>query len=210
MKDVVPAPAGKVRSAKGDRTKQSIEDAARIVFDKAGYLNARVQDIAAEAGLSNGAFYRYFTDKRSVMLSIVSKMLDTAFGLARSPWSASDPIDSVYQTTERYLTFYAQNADLFRVLNEVSQTDAEVEQLWSDFRVATMHRIERMLERAQGQGLIREGLDFPVVAALLTAMTDHYAYLWLVVKRVPDREIPIVSRQIADLWSQGVFSKLPT
>jgi len=42
---------------RGVRTRQALVDAARVVFEREGYLDARLTDITAEASCSSGTFY---------------------------------------------------------------------------------------------------------------------------------------------------------
>lgn len=190
---------------KGERSKRAFKEATRRVFQKVGYANARVQDITTEAGFSNGAFYRYFEDKHEIMMNLLRDLLEEAYKFVRSPWDASHPTASVYVTTFRYLTFYRDNADLFRVLVEASQNDEEVASMWAEMRDAIIARISHMLERASDEGLLRETVDIPVAAGLLAAMTDHYAYLLFIAHRGPDRDIAEISEQISTLWAHGVL-----
>lgn len=206
MKDEVTIASDADRMTKGERSKQAIKDAARLVFEEVGYVNARVQDIASRAGFSNGAFYRYFNDKHDLMMSLLRGLLEEAYLLVPSPWIASEPSASVYVSTFRYLTFYRDNSDLFRVLVEVSQIDEQVAAMWTEVRDAMIARISRMLERARDEGLLRENIDISVAAGLLTAMTDHYAYLLFVAKRVPERDVADISEQISALWAGGVMA----
>lgn len=53
------------RRARGIATRQRLLDAAYTTFSMLGFEATRVDDIAAEAGLSHGTFYRYFTDKEA-------------------------------------------------------------------------------------------------------------------------------------------------
>ena len=192
--------------SKGDRSRQALKLAARKVFESDGYTKARVQDIAAEAGLSNGAFYRYFSDKYAVMMALIKDLLDDAFLFARAPWDAGHPTDSVYTTTKLYLEFYSVNQDLFQIMVEASQTHPEVEEMWAEVRSGVIDRVTRMLDRARGEGLVRDQLNLEIAAALLCAMTDHYAYLRFVLGRMPEMEIPAASQHIAEIWCGGVFT----
>jgi AcrR family transcriptional regulator len=193
------------RTRKGDRAAQSLKESARTVFRDSGFNNARVQDIAAGASLSIGAYYRYYKDKHDILVTLLRDLLEQAFVVSRSPWDAEDPMRSINATTLRYLEFYETHADLFRVLIEVSQTDVEVEAIWAEVRQHVIDRISVMLRRAVPAGLVRADLDIEVSATLLAAMTDHYAYLRFVVNRAPERELDDVSRQIALIWAHGVF-----
>ena len=43
-------------SARGARTRQTLVEAARRVFERDGFLDARITDITAEAGVAAGTF----------------------------------------------------------------------------------------------------------------------------------------------------------
>jgi len=52
------------------RTRQELLDAAREIFARDGFDAARLQDIAASAGKTRGAFYAHFKDKEDVFFAI--------------------------------------------------------------------------------------------------------------------------------------------
>lgn len=63
---------------KQKRAKQTREDlmrAAREVFTKDGFEHARIEDIAAKAGKTRGAFYANFEDKEDVFFAIFEEDL---------------------------------------------------------------------------------------------------------------------------------------
>ena len=45
---------------KGRATDEAFKEAARVVFARDGYLNAKITDIAAEAGRSAASFSNYY------------------------------------------------------------------------------------------------------------------------------------------------------
>jgi AcrR family transcriptional regulator len=51
-------------------TRQTILDAAQTVFEK-GIARARMEDIAAEAGVAVGTLYNHFADRRSLLDALV-------------------------------------------------------------------------------------------------------------------------------------------
>jgi AcrR family transcriptional regulator len=53
-------------------TRDRLVDAAISVFREQGYERARVQDIARAAGLTTGAIYANFRDKRELLLAAIS------------------------------------------------------------------------------------------------------------------------------------------
>lgn len=199
------APGPTAKTTRGQRSRESIRDAARRAFRDVGYGGARVSDIAQDAGFSNGAFYRYFADKEAVMLSLLEDLLADAIEFARAPWEQDKPAESIYLTTERYLQFYSTNADLFGLLVEASQENKDVEQIWAKARSHVVERIAHMLDRAKQIQVARSDIDTEVAALLLVSMTDHYAYLWFTQDRAPDRTIAEVSREISRIWAHGAF-----
>lgn len=194
-----PAP----KTKKGRGTKDALLVAGRRVFGRDGYAAARVSDIAAEAGLSNGAFYWYYRSKRDVLVELLTWALAQLLEQARSPWRPDRPSESVRITTERYLRFYEDNADLFRVLHETIQTDPEVEAMQAATRRQFHERIINMIRRGIDDGVLRPTLDPELGTALLGDMTEHYAYMRFVRHRHPDQDIGTVATQLADLWAHG-------
>lgn len=196
-------PAAAPRTKKGRSTKQALLLAGRRVFGRDGYAAARVSDIAAEAGLSNGAFYWYYRGKRDVLIELLTGTLADLLEDARSPWLAEHPSESVRITTERYLRFYEANADIFRLLHETVQTDPEVEAMQAATRCRFHERIANMIRRGMELGVLRPTLDPELSTALLGGMTEHYAFTRFVLRRHPDQDIGSVSSELAELWDRA-------
>ena len=64
------------RSRKGVQTRARIVEAAKLVFEDHGFLDARISDIAERAGLSHGSFYHYFDSKDEVFLEVAEAQED--------------------------------------------------------------------------------------------------------------------------------------
>lgn len=198
-------PVANPKTPKGRGSKDTLLRAARTVFGRSGFAASRVADIATEANMSSGTFYRYYTDKREALVELVTDLLNGLFEQSRARRNPADAVESVVVTTERYFRYYADNADLFRVLHEVAQTDPTIEEMQAESRRIFHDRITRMTRRGKQQGLIRTDLDPDLGAAFLGGMTEHYAYTRFVLNRYPDQEIHEVSRQLANLWARGVL-----
>ncbi|MEZ5245668.1 MAG: TetR/AcrR family transcriptional regulator [Acidimicrobiales bacterium] len=89
------------RQARGMATRTKLMDAAAAAFGTLGYEGVRVDDIAVEAGVSHGTFYRYYRDKDAVFSEHVDAATDEIVELLASwplaagteaPW-ASDYFD---------------------------------------------------------------------------------------------------------------------
>jgi AcrR family transcriptional regulator len=60
----------KVTQAHLDARRRQIVDAARVRFAGHGFARTSMADIVAEAGLSNGAIYRYFRSKDEIVVAV--------------------------------------------------------------------------------------------------------------------------------------------
>jgi AcrR family transcriptional regulator len=196
-----------VKTRKGRATVEALKQGARVVFTRDGYIDARVSDIAEEAGLSSGAFYRYFTDKRHIMFCVLRQFMSESNDYVRVKFTADEPLRSIRLSTERYLRFYSEHTGMHRLLLQAGQVDAEIELL----RVAGTEdwhaRISRMLSRARALGLVDEAFDPDIAATLLGAMCETYAYLAYVMDRPMEKDPVNVAAQISRLWEAGAFRR---
>lgn len=58
-------------------TREILMDAAMDLFAQRGYRGASVRDLAAEAGVTTGAFYSNFKSKRDIYISILDRIAST-------------------------------------------------------------------------------------------------------------------------------------
>ena len=61
------------KEAVNDMKRSLILDAAQRVMVRDGYANARIEDIAEEAGFSRAAIYHYFPDKEAIFIHMAIK-----------------------------------------------------------------------------------------------------------------------------------------
>ncbi|HEY0903024.1 MAG TPA: enoyl-CoA hydratase-related protein [Marmoricola sp.] len=193
------------RTEKANRTRALMKASARTVFGRAGYGSARISDITAQAKLSQGSFYRYFADKEAVLHELLEDLLRGVVDFARESWSAAEPARSVRVTTRKYLQFYRDNADLYRLLIEVAQTDSRVRHMWGEARDVFYARIARMITRAQEQDLAPPELNPEFIAMLLGGMTEQYAYACYVEGRYASLPLDDVVDQISLVWANAIF-----
>jgi AcrR family transcriptional regulator len=64
------------REQKREANRERILDAARTVFGARGYHGATIEEIAEEAGLSNGAIYYNFGSNEDLFLALLDERLD--------------------------------------------------------------------------------------------------------------------------------------
>lgn len=196
---------------KGRDTRRRLMKAAAQLYEN-GYANARITDITDAAGLSAGAFYRYFEDRQQLTRELLREMMDEMYVFIRSPFDETQPIRSVLESTRKYFEFYEAHRALLGVVVELSQTDAEVAHLWDAAKRAFNDRIVRSLERGIAAGQMRDDLDLALAAEMLRSMTEYYAFQRFVLNGsgLSDVSLEQATNAIAEIWISGMgFDREP-
>jgi AcrR family transcriptional regulator len=86
------AKAGRLnRAEKRDANRERILRAARAVFGKSGFHGATIEQIADEAGLSNGAIYYNFASKGDLFLELLDERMEERVRHIRRTLAAGAP-----------------------------------------------------------------------------------------------------------------------
>jgi AcrR family transcriptional regulator len=204
-KSATPEPAAAPRSRKGAQTRARLLDAAKHVFEGSGFLEARISDIAEQAGLSHGSFYHYFDSKEQIFREVA----ETQEALLTVP--ANDDVDPaslsererIFRANRLYLERYRDNAKIMGVIEEVSRYDAPVNEARMKRQKHFADRAERAVRRLQEAGRASAEVNPEIAALALGAMVARTAELWLV-EDWGDYELDAVAEQLTLLWANGI------
>jgi AcrR family transcriptional regulator len=115
----------------GIRTLELLVTSARDVLVQRGYHETRVDDITAAAGLSHGAFYRYFESRDHIIrLVAVRAMREVAETFDNIPDVAGQPVTSsvaLRQWLRRYNATQAAQSAMIRVWVDATADDPLLE-----------------------------------------------------------------------------------
>jgi AcrR family transcriptional regulator len=172
------------RSRKGIETRARLVSAAKEIFERDGFLDARISDIAERAGLSHGSFYHYFESKEEVFREVAlevderlnTPMQDVIFDRA-FPASTYERLRTAIRM---HLEIYKEEARIMRVIEQVSRIDPQVSAARSDRHVASNEDVTKAIEALQRQGLADPRIDPTIAAAALGSMTYRFPEMWLV------------------------------
>jgi AcrR family transcriptional regulator len=175
----LPAHTGRAPvSARGARTRTALVQAAREIFERDGFLDARITDITARAGVAAGSFYTYFTSKEEVLAAVLEDVEEEMLHpRLRELADGDDPVSVIETANRAYLAAYRRNAKLMALMEQVSHIDEEFRRLRLRRARAFTQRNARALVRLQQQGVADPGLDPQLAARALSAMVSRIAYL---------------------------------
>ena len=204
-KSATPEPADAPRSRKGAQTRARLLDAAKHVFEGSGFLEARISDIAEQAGLSHGSFYHYFDSKEQIFREVAA----TQEALLTVP--ANDDVDPaslsererIFRANRLYLERDRDNAKIMGVIEEVSRYDAPVNEARMRRQKHFADRAERAVRRLQEAGRASAEVNPEIAALALGSMVARTAELWLV-EDWGDYELDAVAEQLTLRWANGI------
>jgi AcrR family transcriptional regulator len=187
------------RTARGERTRTRLQEAARRVFAERGYARARVEDVVAEAGVSHGTFYTYFDNRAAVLDALID---ETAVGLQAvvdEPWEGPDGAATIEAVIDRFVQVFARHADVMQVWLEASAHDAHFRARLREVRDGYVQRVAEVVEPV----LASTEHDPFIAAAALVAMVEGYASQGLRSDALSRRAE--VVRTLSELWLGGLL-----
>lgn len=166
-------------SARGERTRSALVTAAREVFERDGFLDARITDVTAQAGVATGSFYTYFASKEEAFAAVMDEVEEEMLHprLVAPVSNRDDPSAVIEATNRAYLAAYRRNAKLMGLMEQVAQVDPDFRRLRIRRTRAFAERNTQALRRLQERGLADPDLDPELAATALSAMVSRTAYL---------------------------------
>jgi AcrR family transcriptional regulator len=154
------------------------------VFERDGFLDARISDIAEHAGLSHGSFYHYFESKeevfREVAAAVEERLREPLYSVILDSSSTAPPFERIHEGIRRNLESYREEARIMGVIEQVSRFDDELRASRHERHHVSSAQIADSIRRLQRHGLADNQLDPDIAAAGLGAMTYRFPEMWFV------------------------------
>lgn len=193
LMDHSPSPNPAEAEAAPDR-RTRILDAAERCFARAGFHRTTMQDVAAEAGMSPGNLYRYFTSKDAMVAGLTER--DRARVVE----------DFAHITTgDDFLAHFAaiarkhfeqeprERAILCLEIWAEASRNPTFTAISDEFDGEVCRRMVALLEQGQERGLIARDVDAHALASLMVTLGDGLFVRRAISSRYdPDREIGAV------------------
>lgn len=191
------------RSARGIRTRNALIAAARVVFERDGYLETRMSDISVQAGVAAGSVYTYFEGKEEIFLAIADQVQEEMLHPhLRARTGITDPRTLIDLANREYLRSYAKNAKLMALFELVAQIDDNFRARRVERGNAFIRRNAAMIRALQEQGLADPELDPLLTAHALSGMVSRTAYMAFVL------DMPMAFEHLVDtlnrIWTNAL------
>lgn len=170
-------------TARGARTRSTLVKAARALFEKQGYLDTSVADIAERARVAHGTFYTYFSSKEEIFAEVAETLVEDFQAVLQDEPELATP-HSISQRIERtnrgYLRAYEQCARMMAVQEQVATFNPRLATIRRSSRRFWVQRNTEAIRRWKEGGLIDPEVRPEYAASMLGSMVDRSAYVWIV------------------------------
>jgi len=200
-----------LRERQKAQRRQAISQAAVELFERQGFQNTTIEQIANQAGVSAPTVFKYFGNKQEIILEILHEADQRALKDTRSQIpEMEDPVDMLCYL-EQLLTRYAlevMHPSLWRELLPLILFggDNELPEGYRAMNDALRAEISGLLKDLQQAGKLRADLNVELAAFLLNDYA-HLQLLRLVNQEQPDLESHSSQvRRITALLFQGMHA----
>ena len=192
------------KSAKAQRTRLKILEAARAIFAEKGFAKATAEEISTKAGVGYGTFYLYFTDKRQALHTILSEVDDKLYELSYTEEKRQlglGALAPIKATISGFFDSFKENADVLKICHELSATDPDFKEQHDKVRARLVNRMKEHLVKGMQLGNTRN-VDPEIASIALAGLIETIAVDWFFNNRPWDREKVI--NTVAKLYYSAV------
>lgn len=163
--------------------KRQILEAAASVFARTGLHEARMEDVAAEAGLSKAAVYLYFEGKDAVITALLSRLFELEIEDLKTLARAAGPAAERLRTLTRRLLLDYEKAGIetavFREFYALAAREKKVRAFLRDYFREYRELLAELVRQGIERGEFREAEPQGVALAIL-GVYEGLALLWAI------------------------------
>jgi AcrR family transcriptional regulator len=189
----------------------TILDAAEAVFGERGFAEAKMSDIAAQAGMAAGTLYNYYDSKEEIFRALIEhrgeEFVKRLEGIAAAPGPERQKLVRLTGATLSYIEAHAAMFNLFVQLGGMAE--------WSIRRVGGpgaerlylryVHQFEERFATAIKEGIIRPAVSPAELALLFTGGINGLLHGWLLHGR--KESLGERAEFLVDLFLQGAGNR---
>jgi AcrR family transcriptional regulator len=145
------------RTARGERTRRRILDAALAEFGSRGFADTGIIEITRRAKVALGTFYTYFDSKEEVFRALVRDMSEQVrLAVAPALGDQRGTLEGEERALAAFLAFVRGHQQVYRIIDEAEFVDPEGFRLHYE---STATRIAERLAEGVDAGALRPAQD---------------------------------------------------
>ena len=191
--------AKRPKTARGERTRRKLLEAAEDAFGENGFHATSIGDITRRASVALGTFYVYFDSKDEIFRALVAHMGEmTRSWIAERVKDAGDRIETEHKGLVAYIEFARAHPNLYRIIEESQFVAPDAYKAHYD---SFAERYTRDLVDAEGRGEVSAG-DQSTRAWALIGMSVFLGLRFGIWDQ--ERSVEDAARAASDLVANGL------
>ena len=186
--------------------RERILDAAVKVFAAEGFYNAKVAQIAEQAGVADGTIYLYFKSKDDLLISLFEDRMEGINANLRAALAeCKTTADKLRSVVRLHVELVLENRHMAEVICvELRQSAKFIKEYANPKFGEYLRLIAGAVADGQKSGELRDDLDPPLVARALFGALDEISLAWLVRGPRGTLDISRATEQMSTLFIEGL------
>lgn len=184
-----------------------ILDAALKIFASRGFYNAKVSEVAKEAGVADGTIYLYFESKDALLIALFEDRMQRIIARANDEIARSEGnvLDKIRQAIALHLSLVLDDPDLAEFITVELRQSGKFVKEYDNPKFTEYLRIFRDLILAgQEQGLIRRTVDARLVVRAIFGALDELLLTLSLTHRNRSVDINATVDGLCDIFFDGI------
>ena len=184
---------------------EKIIEAAVKVFASKGFYNAKVAEIAREAGIADGTIYLYFKNKDDILISLFEEKINKIILRVQAEiQKIDDPVEKLRKFITMHLKLVREDRHLAEVIQvELRQSNKFMREYDPVKFLDYMNIISSVVKEGQQRNIFRKEVSPGIVKRALFGALDEMALHFVLVKE-SRYDIEKTADEIADIFILGL------
>lgn len=185
----------------------SIIRAATKIFAKKGFYQAKISEIAREAGVADGTIYIYFQNKDDILICLFEEqMKDVLDNMVDQVSRLEDPAKKLERFALAHLKLIEQNKDMAEIIQvEVRQSGKFMKEYKNEKFIQYLDLIADIIRQGQEKGVFRKDVIPGVAKRAFFGALDEMSRFWVLSSR-KQYDINTAAKQISQYFLRGIES----
>ncbi len=184
-----------------------ILDAALKIFASRGFYNAKVSEVAKEAGVADGTIYLYFESKDALLIALFEDRMQRIIARANDEIARTEGnvLDKIRQAIALHLSLVLDDPDLAEFITVELRQSGKFIKEYDNPKFTEYLRIFRDLILAgQEQGLIRRNVDARLVVRAIFGALDELLLTLSLTHRNRSVDLNATVDGLCDIFFDGI------
>lgn len=191
--------------------RRRILDAAVAVFAQHGFYNAKVSQIAKEAGVADGTIYLYFKNKEDILIQVFIDAMDEILRRQEEALGQTDldPVERLRTFTRIHFESVAESQAMAEVITvELRQSSKFMRNTDMKPFGRYLGIIRRIVDDGVKAGMFAPDIDSRVIARAIFGAIDELALEWAMGNR--GSSLVDACEHVTSLFISGLLRRSPS